>query len=88
LAILKTIDMLEEYEKKKRQRMALMRSLMDYGIGTLIIGAGLFFFFRKYFKIPFNETFPPDDIDIFFGAMCLVYGIWRIYRGYKKNYFK
>jgi len=88
LAVLKTIDMVEEYEKKKRQRMAQMRSLMDYGIGILIIGAGAFFFFRKYFKLKFNESFPPDDIDIFFGAMCLLYGGWRIFRGYNKKYFK
>jgi hypothetical protein len=88
LADLKTIDMLEEYEKKKRKQVSLMRSMMDYGIGILITGAGLFFFFRRFFKIPFNESFPPDDMDYIFGAICLLYGIWRIYRGYKKNYFR
>jgi len=90
LPVLKTIFMaeLEEYEKRKRKQVALMRSLLDYGIGTLILAAGVFFFIRRKLHIQFNETFPPDDIDIFFGAICLMYGAWRIWRGYQKNYFK
>ena len=81
--------MLEEYEKKKRKQVAQMKSLMDYGMGLLILAAGAFFFFRsKFGKIPLNERFPPDQIDNIFGAICLVYGAWRIYRGYKKNYFR
>jgi len=79
---------LEEYEKRKRNQVALMRSLLDYGIGTLILAAGIFFLIRKNFKIPFNESFPPNDIDIFFGAICIMYGAWRIWRGYQKKYFK
>ncbi len=79
---------MEEYEKQKRRRVSLMRSVLDYGMGILIIVAGLFFLFRKKFKIPFNEKFPPNDIDIVFGSICLIYGAWRVYRGYKKNYFR
>ena len=80
--------MLEEYEKKKRRQIASMKSLMDYGIGVLILGAGFFFFFRNKFPIEMNENFPPNEMDKIFGAICIVYGSWRIYRGYKKNYFK
>ncbi|MEO5562701.1 MAG: hypothetical protein ABIR18_04680 [Chitinophagaceae bacterium] len=80
--------MLEEYEKKKRKQMASMRALMDYGIGALIVGAGLFFFFRGMFKLQFNVNFPPNEMDKIFGSICLIYGGWRIYRGYKKNYFR
>lgn len=80
--------MLEEYEKKRRKQIATMRSIMDYGIGLLIAGFGVFLFFRNKFNISFNESFPPNDIDKIFGAICMLYGVWRIYRGYKKNYFK
>lgn len=81
--------MLEEYEKKKRKQVAQMKSLMDYGMGIIIFGAGIFFFFRnKWGDIPLNEQFPPNEIDKIFGGVCLLYGAWRIYRGYKKNYFK
>lgn len=86
--MLKTTLMIEEYEKKKRKQIATMRALLDYGIGTMIFCAGVFFFFRDMMKIPFNETFPPNVIDKVFGAVCMLYGGWRIYRGYKKNYFK
>ena len=85
---LKLLRMFEEYEKKKRKQVALMRSLLDYGMGLLIVLAGLFFIFRHKFKLSLNENFPPNDIDKIFGAICLIYGTWRIYRGYKKNYFR
>jgi hypothetical protein len=80
--------MFEEYEKKKRKQVSLMRSLMDYGMGLLILILGIFFFFRNQFDIPINKSFPPDDIDKILGALCIIYGSWRIYRGYKKNYFR
>ncbi len=79
--------MFEEYEKKKRKEVSLMRSIMDYGMGIFIILVGLFFLFHQQLKIEFAK-FPSTDIDKFFGGMCLVYGCWRLYRGYKKNYFR
>jgi hypothetical protein len=78
----------EEYEKQKRQRVSIMKSVLDYGMGIMIILAGLFFLFRGKFHIQFNDKYPPNDIDIVFGIMCLLYGAWRVFRGYKKNYFK
>jgi len=81
--------MLEEYERNKRKQISNMRALMDFGMGLIIFLAGLFFFFRsKFGKISLNERFPPDDIDKIFGAFCIIYGAWRIYRGFKKNYFR
>ena len=80
--------MIEDYEKQKRKQIALRRALMDYSIGTLITAAGIFFLVRDMFKLQFNEKFPPNDMDIIFGAICILYGSWRIYRGYKKNYFR
>jgi threonine/homoserine/homoserine lactone efflux protein len=81
--------MFEEYEKKKRKQISTMKALLDYGMGILILLAGVFFFFRSNFGgLSFNQRFPPNDIDKIFGAICLLYGAWRIYRGYKKNYFR
>jgi hypothetical protein len=80
--------MFEEYEKKKRKQISFMKSLLDYGMGIMILFAGVFFFFRSKFHISFNERFPPNDIDKIFGVICIVYGCWRIYRGYQKNYFR
>jgi hypothetical protein len=80
--------MLEEYEKKRQKQLSLMRSILDYGMGIIIFLLGLFFLFRDQFKISFNVSFPPKDIEKYFGALCLLYGSWRIYRGYKKKYFR
>jgi hypothetical protein len=80
--------MFEDYEKKKRKQIAFMKSLLDYGMGFMILFAGIFFFFRGKFHISFNERFPPNEMDKIFGVICLIYGCWRIYRGYQKNYFR
>lgn len=80
--------MFEDYEKKKRKQIAFMKSLLDYGMGLIIAGAGLFFFFRDKFSLSFNERFPPNDIDKIFGVVCVIYGSWRFYRGYQKKYFR
>jgi hypothetical protein len=79
--------MFEEYEKKKRDQVSMMRSIRDYGTGIFIIIVGLFFLFHDKIKTPLPD-FTSSWIDKFFAGMCLVYGSWRIYRGYKKKYFR
>ena len=80
--------MIEEYEKQKRKQVTFRRALVDYFIGLMITAMGIFFLLRHKFNLQFNERFPPNVIDKIFGVICLLYGGWRIYRGYKKNYFK
>lgn len=82
--------MFEEYEKKKRKQISTMKSLMDYVMGFIILVIGFFFLFRsKLGDIPINETLgQPDTLEKIFGGLCLLYGSWRIYRGYQKKYFK
>jgi hypothetical protein len=74
-----------KFEDNKQKNYALMRSVLDYGMGILIIGCGLFFLFSE--KLGFQFEFEPLFRYIFAG-MCLLYGGWRIYRGYQKNYFQ
>lgn len=83
-----TDSMMEEYEQKRRKQVATMRSILDYGIGTAIVVAGFFLFFRHRFDLDFNKRFPPNEVDMIMGGICVLYGAWRIYRGYKKNYFR
>ena len=58
---------------------------MDYGMGLIIGGFGLFFALSEQLGYSF-------DLDPFFrymfAGLCLLYGGFRIYRGYKKNYFR
>jgi hypothetical protein len=70
---------------KRRKGYILMRAIMDYGMGIIIFGFGIFFLFASKLGIGFEiESF----YRYFFGGLCIVYGLWRIYRGYKKNYFR
>jgi threonine/homoserine/homoserine lactone efflux protein len=79
--------MLEEYENKRRKQVSSMRSLMDYVMGIIIIALGVLLFFHDKFKIEINERFSPNIVKVL-GVIFAVYGAWRIYRGYKKNYFQ
>ncbi len=86
---LKFENMLEDYENKRKKQVSLMRSMMDYTMGTLFLVIGIFFFFLRTKDIAINEYFgKPDTLDKLLGGMCLFYGVWRIYRGYQKKYFK
>ncbi|MDB5247812.1 MAG: hypothetical protein JWQ40_2206 [Segetibacter sp.] len=54
-------------------------------MGVLYLAGAFFLFFAESFGFEmqsFDRTFR-----FIFGAICGVYGIWRIYRGYKKDYF-
>jgi hypothetical protein len=74
----------EDPKDRKTKNYILMRSVMDYGMGGLIFGFGLFFAFADKLGLGFSiEPF----FRYFFAGLCIIYGAFRIYRGYKKNYF-
>jgi hypothetical protein len=76
----------DEYEDKKLKAYANRRSLMDYGMGILYVAFGGFVLLGKW--IGYELDFLPEPYSYAFGALFLIYGIFRIYRGYKKNYFR
>jgi hypothetical protein len=82
---------LEEFEKEElndRDKGYLrMRSIMDYGMGLLWVGMGLFMIFIKKFNAELAERYDANAF-IIFGTVCIIYGLFRIYRGYKKKYFR
>ena len=79
--------MVEDFQEQQRQRIARSRSVMDYVRGILLVLIG--FFFLVYQKIGLNIfRRPPSLIDFFIGGLFILYGGWRIYRGYKKDYFR
>ncbi len=82
---------LEEFERdpqEERHRGYIrMRSVMDFGMGALWLAMGIFIIFIKQFHTGIEARF--DDVTMrIFGSICTVYGAFRIYRGYKKNYLK
>ncbi|HWJ29835.1 MAG TPA: hypothetical protein VNS32_25070 [Flavisolibacter sp.] len=79
--------MLEEYQDQQRKQIARMRSVMDYTMGVLLVIIGIYFLVYNKLKLNvFNRA--PSSIDYLIGGLFILYGSWRIYRGYKKNYFR
>jgi len=76
--------MATDFEEKKRKAYSLRRSLMDYGMGIIIAGIGVFVAFSD--RLGLVIELDPIFRYLFIG-LCLLYGGFRIYRGYKKNYF-
>ncbi|MCU7547855.1 hypothetical protein OCK74_01960 [Chitinophagaceae bacterium LB-8] len=78
---------MNDYENEKRKQVSLMRSILDYGMGTVFFLIGLYFMLYDILDI---NIFPrkPSAMDKLIGLIFIAYGGWRIYRGYKKNYFR
>ena len=77
--------MATEYDDKKMRAYANRRALMDYGMGILYLAAGGFLCFAN--RLGRELDFLPEPYSYIFGGLLLIYGVFRIYRGYKKNYF-
>ena len=73
--------MLEEFQEAQRKKTARIRSFMDFTMGFLLVvaGAGLLLF-RVGNLADLNRKL--------LGGLFILYGIWRVYRGYKKDYYR
>ena len=72
---------------RREKGMIRMRSIMDYGMGIMWMSMGVFLMFIKYFNTDFTARYDDPTMKVF-GGVCIVYGLFRIYRGYKKNYLR
>lgn len=77
---------MDDLELKRRRAYANRRSIMDIGMGFIYAAMGGFFLLARQFG--FTMDFPPVPFNYIFGGLCLLYGGFRIYRGFKKNYFR
>jgi len=77
---------MDDLELKRRKAHSNRRSIMDIGMGFIYAAMGVFFLLSKQFGV--NIDFPPTPFNYIFGGLCLLYGGFRIYRGFKKNYFR
>lgn len=79
--------MIEEFQEKQRQQRGRIRSVMDYTMGIVFLCIGLYFLLYRVFGWNLLNR-EPSVLDYVIGALFTVYGSWRIYRGYKKDYFR
>ena len=80
---------LEEFEENTdphTKRYILRRSIMDMGMGLIYIGVGFVIFFAK--KIGLKNDFAESVPGRIFAGLIILYGIWRFYRGIKKDYVR
>jgi hypothetical protein len=80
-----SLEEFEENENPRTKRYVGMKSIMDLGMGIIYVGVGIFILFAK--KFHFENEFVDSTIGKVFALLVIVYGLWRIYRGIKKNYF-
>ena len=76
--------MQNEAPDRRTKGYIMMRAILDIGMGALIAGFGIFFAIAPRLGFNFNvDNFYRYSLSVLF----LVYGGWRIYRGYRKNYY-
>lgn len=82
---------LEEFDQEPlsahEKGIIRMRTITNYGMGAFWIFAGFVFMIPNKYTRAFIKEYDPLLILIFAGV-CFIYGLFRIYRGYKKNYFQ
>lgn len=74
-----------DVREKRTKSYSVMRSVVDFTMGILYLSAAFFLFFAEKFGFSL-DTFD-KAFRYVFGGICAVYGSWRIYRGFKKDYF-
>lgn len=82
---------LEEFEKEqmsdREKNLVRTKSVINYAMGVFFIGAGFFFMFPTAKTARFINKYDPSMIQLL-AIVCWVYGLFRLYRGYAKNYFR
>jgi hypothetical protein len=77
---------MEQYKREQKKQVSAARSVMNYVMGAVFVLVGLFFAYVWATK----KTILGIDAsikDLVVALTFFAYGVWRIYRGYKKNYF-
>jgi drug/metabolite transporter superfamily protein YnfA len=78
--------MASDLEDKKRRAYINRRAISDLGMGAIYAGVGGFFIVSGILGMEIE--FPPKPFSYIFGALCMLYGGFRIYRGIKRNYYR
>jgi hypothetical protein len=68
----------------RKRSYELRRSILDYGMGVIIFGFGIFFLLAPKLRVPIGIE---DTFRYIFSGLCLLYGVFRVYRGRQKNYY-
>lgn len=73
------MSVLDDFRKKNKP--VNVKAIFDIVMGLVYAIVGAFLIIAKY--IGLEIAFPPPEVITIFGAFAVVYGIFRIFRGYK-----
>jgi hypothetical protein len=69
----------EEFRKKNKP--VQVKAIFDVVMGLIYAGVGVTLTFSKYLGL--DITFPPPEVVTIFGILATLYGLFRVFRGYK-----
>jgi len=72
-----------DFEDKRKKRNLFLHSIYDFAMGALWLGLGIICLFPNKFNI--DLKLDPVLLKIF-GVASTLYGLFRIWRGYRKHY--
>ncbi len=85
-----SLEEFEENNDKRSSRYSLMKSITDFAMGFIYIAVGLIILLANRFHISNDmlQSFAASVTGKIFAGIVILYGLWRIYRGIKKDYFR
>jgi len=85
-----SLEEFEEHNDRRSTRYSLMKSIMDFAMGFIYIAVGMVILLagRLHIANDLLQSFTASVTGKIFAAVVILYGLWRIYRGIKKDYFR
>jgi hypothetical protein len=79
--------MTQDYQEQRERQAARTRAIMDFVMGVIVLGMGIVFLIYEQMGWRIFRG-KPSALDKIAGGLFVLYGIWRLYRGYKKTKIK
>jgi len=79
---------MEDYERQRERQAARFQSILHFTMGLILVGGGIGFLLAKKYGYSMFGIDPNDARMKILGVLFLLYGTWRLYRGYKLTRFQ
>jgi len=74
-----------QFEERRRKNFTVMRMIYDLTMAVIFLGIAVMMLFAQQLRL--DRFISVDDyLRYIFGAICVLYGGFRLYRGIKRNY--
>ena len=73
------------YQQKRQKSVTTMRTIMDATRAVIILGVGVVLFFGPKMGMQRIEEIDPLIRNLF-GGISILYGAFRLYRSFKRDY--